>query len=161
VKPRYVGWAAVGALVAFAACASGDEPSAFDRTLTRQEIAQVDEVVDADEVLRQLVGANPTPGNNVPWTNDGSLVGVVTTVVLPDGPRDVEADLRGSQCLFGRTLGGVYRTEATNVSALRVWVDLNRMEVVAIHPMGDEAEVSIGERIGDAYYPDGACQSHD
>jgi hypothetical protein len=129
--------------------------------LTPEHMDQALAIVRADPDLAALAGPEPSLQDTAPWTNRGSteLVGAVTWVPLLGAPRDLDADLRGYECIDGRMRGGVFRIHATGVSLLMVWIDFASNAVVAIGSDGRRSDP--GERLADAYFPDGDCQNSD
>jgi len=133
--------------------ANGGQP-----TLSADDIDGIAALIADDPVLGDLVGSHPVLTNTAPW----DIGGVVTYVAVEGGPRNVRADFRGYECMAGTLRGGEYRTEATAVMTLMVWVDLNRNQVVATYP-GGESTITAIERVRPAYFPGAgsACQDHD
>lgn len=134
-------------------------------TLTRQQLDDLVAVIDSDTRITSITGPQPAESDIAPWSQDNPdrFVGAVVSVAVGGAPATVAADLPSSECIDGRFRGGIFHTEATNVSRVNVWVDLERREVVAIIPDGLAGAhmTSPPKRVADAEFPEGDCRTSD
>jgi hypothetical protein len=133
--------------------------------LTQQQLDEVTAIIDGDSRVTSITGPHPTEGDVAPWSQDkpNRFVGAVASVAIAGAPSTIAADVPSWECIDGRFQGGIFHTEATNVSRLMVWVDLQQHQVVAIipDPLSGAHVTGPPDRIGDAYFPEGDCQTSD